>query len=89
MLLLAWRAIRVCAAGAVPSNDSVSSKRAPITHYRGLKLSQLALLYICVLYRPRSTAENLGVSSRPLGFWQWTNYSQHIEFLAGYMYVGI
>jgi solute carrier family 66, member 2 len=47
------------------------------------------LLYICVLYRPRSSPENFGASSRPLGFWQWTNYSQYIEFLAGYMYVGI
>jgi solute carrier family 66, member 2 len=49
-------------------------------------LSQLALLYICVLYRPRLSPENLGASSRPLGFWQWTTYSQHVEFLAGYMY---
>jgi len=48
-------------------------------------LCQLVLLYICVLYRPRSSAENFGASSRPLGFWQWTNYSQHIEFLAGYI----
>jgi len=48
-------------------------------------MCQLALLYICVLYRPRLSTENLGVSSRPLGFWQWTNYSQHIEFLAGYI----
>jgi len=46
---------------------------------------QLALLYICVLYRPRLSPENLGASSRPLGFWQWTTYSQHIEFLAGYI----
>ncbi|KAI9511534.1 hypothetical protein F5148DRAFT_1280643 [Russula earlei] len=48
-------------------------------------LCQLALLYICVLYRPRLSPENFGVSSRPLGFWQWTTYSQHIEFLAGYI----
>ncbi|KAH9989843.1 hypothetical protein BJV77DRAFT_1145000 [Russula vinacea] len=48
-------------------------------------LCQLALLYICVLYRPRLSPENLGASSRPLGFWQWTTYSQHIEFLAGYI----
>ncbi|KAN0121181.1 hypothetical protein V8E52_003769 [Russula decolorans] len=48
-------------------------------------LCQLALLYICVLYRPRSSPENLGASTRPLGFWQWSTYSQHIEFLAGYI----
>ncbi|KAH9993681.1 hypothetical protein BJV74DRAFT_832497 [Russula compacta] len=48
-------------------------------------LCQLALLYICVLYRSRLSPENLGASSRPLGFWQWTTYSQHIEFLAGYI----
>ncbi|KAI0305949.1 hypothetical protein B0F90DRAFT_1694838 [Multifurca ochricompacta] len=48
-------------------------------------LCQLALLYICVRYRPRLSSENLGSSSRPLSFWQWTTYSQHIEFLAGYI----
>ncbi|KAF8498701.1 hypothetical protein F5888DRAFT_1691198 [Russula emetica] len=45
----------------------------------------LALLYICVLYPPRSSPENLGTYTRPLGFWQWSTYSQHIEFLAGYI----
>ncbi|KAI0265515.1 hypothetical protein BGY98DRAFT_1034957 [Russula aff. rugulosa BPL654] len=49
-------------------------------------LCQLALLYVCVLYRPRSSPENPGTYTRPLGFWQWSTYSQHIEFLAGYMY---
>ncbi|KAI0296019.1 hypothetical protein BC826DRAFT_1091258 [Russula brevipes] len=48
-------------------------------------LCQLALLYICVLYCPRTGSENLGPPLRPLGFWQWTSYSQHIEFLAGYI----
>jgi len=48
-------------------------------------LSQLALLYICVLYRSRLSPDNLGASSRPMSFWQWTTYSQHIEFLAGYI----
>lgn len=48
-------------------------------------LIQLALLYICMLYRPRLSAENLGVSSRLYSFWQWPTYSQHIEFLAGMM----
>ncbi|KAF8972621.1 hypothetical protein BDZ97DRAFT_846782 [Flammula alnicola] len=46
-------------------------------------LAQLALLYICILYRPRSSPETLGVSTRPLSFWQWPTYTQYIEFLAG------
>jgi len=46
-------------------------------------LAQLALLYICILYRPRVSPENLGGSSRPFSFWQWSTYTQHIEFLAG------
>ncbi|KAJ6504833.1 hypothetical protein C8R47DRAFT_1103800 [Mycena vitilis] len=45
--------------------------------------AQLALLYICILYRPRISPENLGGSSRPLSFWQWSTYTQHVEFLAG------
>jgi len=46
-------------------------------------LAQLALLYICILYRPRISPENLGGSSRPFSFWQWSTYTQHVEFLAG------
>ncbi|KAF5383528.1 hypothetical protein D9615_003696 [Tricholomella constricta] len=46
-------------------------------------LAQLALLYICILYRPRISPENLGGSTRPLSFWQWYSYTQYIEFLAG------
>jgi len=46
-------------------------------------LAQLALLYICILYRPRISPENLGGSSRPFSFWQWSTYAQHVEFLAG------
>ncbi|KJA25684.1 hypothetical protein HYPSUDRAFT_93564, partial [Hypholoma sublateritium FD-334 SS-4] len=46
-------------------------------------LAQLALLYICIIYRPRDSPEILGKSSRPLSFWQWSSYSQYIEFLAG------
>ncbi|KAJ7636024.1 hypothetical protein DFH06DRAFT_1433819, partial [Mycena polygramma] len=45
--------------------------------------AQLALLYICILYRPRISPENLGGSSRPFLFWQWSTYTQHVEFLAG------
>ena len=47
---------------------------------------QLALLYICIIYRPRDSPEILGKSSRPLSFWQWSSYSQYIEFLAGLMW---
>jgi len=46
-------------------------------------LAQLALLYICILYRPRISPETLGSSSRLLSFWQWPTYAQYIEFLAG------
>ncbi|KAF9054308.1 hypothetical protein BJ165DRAFT_702093 [Panaeolus papilionaceus] len=46
-------------------------------------LAQLALLYICILYRPRLSPEALGGSSRPFSFWQWPTYTQYIEFLAG------
>ncbi|KAJ7090565.1 hypothetical protein C8R43DRAFT_1050233 [Mycena crocata] len=46
-------------------------------------LAQLALLYICILYRPRISPEDLGGSSRPFSFWQWSTYAQHVEFLAG------
>jgi len=45
--------------------------------------AQLALLYICILYRPRLSPDSLGVSTRPLSFWQWNSYTQYIEFLAG------
>jgi hypothetical protein len=48
--------------------------------------SQLALLYICIRYRPRHSPESLGASARPFSFWQWHTYSQYIEFLAGLMY---
>ncbi|KAF8623931.1 hypothetical protein AX17_007259 [Amanita inopinata Kibby_2008] len=44
--------------------------------------AQLALLYICILYRPHSSPEDLLGSSRPLSFWQWRNYAQYLEFLA-------
>ncbi|KAH7927861.1 hypothetical protein BV22DRAFT_1060141 [Leucogyrophana mollusca] len=46
-------------------------------------LAQLALLYICILYRPRTSPENFGTSSRPFSFWQWDTYAQYVEFLAG------
>ncbi|KAH7881803.1 hypothetical protein F5I97DRAFT_2076531 [Phlebopus sp. FC_14] len=48
-------------------------------------LAQLALLYICIRYRPRTSPENYGVSTRPLSFWQWTSYAQYVEFLAGFI----
>jgi len=48
-------------------------------------LAQLALLYICIHYRPRISVETLSHSTRPLSFWQWRSYTQYIEFLAGFM----
>ena len=40
-------------------------------------LAQLALLYICIRYRPITSPEALGgTSTRPFGFWQWTLYAQ-------------
>ncbi|KAI0791611.1 hypothetical protein BC629DRAFT_373400 [Irpex lacteus] len=48
-------------------------------------VAQLALLYICLKYRPTSSPENLRTSTRPLSFWQWATYTQYIEFLAGFI----
>jgi len=51
-------------------------------------LAQLALLYICIRFRPITTHEALGTKlSRPFGFWQWDTYAQHIEFLAALIVV--
>ncbi|KAI0726771.1 hypothetical protein C8Q72DRAFT_844534 [Fomitopsis betulina] len=47
--------------------------------------AQLALLYICIKYRPLSSPEAIGASSRPFSFWQWTTYTQYLEFLAGFI----
>ncbi|KAI0675437.1 hypothetical protein C8Q78DRAFT_963222 [Trametes maxima] len=47
--------------------------------------AQLALLYICIRYRPRLSPENLGASTRPFSFWQWATYTQYIEFLAAFI----
>jgi hypothetical protein len=49
----------------------------------GLPRIQLGLLYFCITYRLRGSPENLGHSSRPFSFWQWSLYTQYIEFLAG------
>lgn len=46
-------------------------------------VAQLALLYICIRFRPTNSPENLGVSTRPMAFWQWRRYTQYIEFLVG------
>ncbi|KAF9258878.1 hypothetical protein L218DRAFT_964061 [Marasmius fiardii PR-910] len=46
-------------------------------------LAQLGLLYLCILYRPKHSPENLGTSPRPYSFWQWNSYSTYLEFLAG------
>ena len=47
---------------------------------------KLALLYICIRFKPQSL-EGRGFSTRPMSFWQWPTYVQHIEFLAGLMCV--
>ncbi|VDB84846.1 unnamed protein product [Peniophora sp. CBMAI 1063] len=52
-----------------------------------LILSMLAMLYICILYKPITSPENLGASTRPGSFWQWATYAQYVEFLAGYIVV--
>jgi len=46
-------------------------------------LAQLALLYICIRFKPYSSPESHGLSVRPMSFWQWPTYIQHVEFLAG------
>jgi len=48
-------------------------------------IAQLALLYICIRYRPGLSPESLGTSTRPMSFWQWTTYTQYIEFLAAFI----
>ncbi|KAI8996349.1 hypothetical protein BD414DRAFT_454966 [Trametes punicea] len=48
-------------------------------------LAQLALLYICIRYRPSLSPENLGASTRPFSFWQWPTYTQYLEFLAAFI----
>ncbi|KAK7679480.1 hypothetical protein QCA50_017534 [Cerrena zonata] len=48
-------------------------------------VAQLTLLYICILYRPRHSSDGVGASARPLSFWQWQNFSQYVEFLAGFI----
>lgn len=47
--------------------------------------AQLALLYICILFRPKLSPESLGSSTRPFSFWQWPTYAQYIEFLCGFI----
>ncbi|KAJ8482450.1 hypothetical protein ONZ51_g5351 [Trametes cubensis] len=47
--------------------------------------AQLALLYICLRYRPSLSPENLGASTRPFSFWQWSTYTQYLEFLAAFI----
>ncbi|KAG6381525.1 hypothetical protein JVT61DRAFT_112 [Boletus reticuloceps] len=43
---------------------------------------QLALLFICLHYRPRVTPGSYAPSPRPFAFWQWSSYTQYIECLA-------
>jgi len=46
-----------------------------------LIVTQLVLLYICVIYRPATKPDSYGLSKRPFSFWQWTSFSRYIEFL--------
>ncbi|KAG6335805.1 hypothetical protein ID866_3283 [Astraeus odoratus] len=48
-------------------------------------LAQLALLYICIRYRPHVSSETYEQSALPYTFWQWRSYAQYIEFLAGFI----
>ncbi|KAN0088575.1 hypothetical protein V8E55_005632 [Tylopilus felleus] len=43
-------------------------------------VAQLALLFICLRYHPKS--ESYAPSPRPFSFWQWSSYMQYIECLA-------
>ncbi|PPQ94632.1 hypothetical protein CVT25_009363 [Psilocybe cyanescens] len=68
----------------VKKKDSTGFSRDADSQYNEmLLLARLALLYICILYRPHISPETLGSSTRPLSFWQWPTYTQYIEFLAG------
>lgn len=48
-------------------------------------LTQSALLYVCLLYNPPVSRELSGTSARPFRFWQWSTFTQYIEFLAGFI----
>ncbi|KAF8449129.1 hypothetical protein L210DRAFT_3389413 [Boletus edulis BED1] len=45
-------------------------------------VAQLALLFVCLHYRPRVTPGSYAPSPRPFSFWQWSSYTQYIECLA-------
>jgi len=45
--------------------------------------SEVGLLYICILFRPKLVES----SQRPFSFWQWPSCVQYIEFLCGFMLV--
>jgi len=52
-----------------------------------MSLAQLALLYICIQYKPATSPESSGVSTRVASFWQWSTYGEYIGFLAAYIVV--
>lgn len=60
-----------------------------LAHSRKLnpEVFKLALLYLCIRFKPYLSPENHGMSTRPMSFWQWPTYVQHVEFLAGLMCV--
>ncbi|KAG9312891.1 hypothetical protein JVU11DRAFT_6324 [Chiua virens] len=46
-------------------------------------VTQLALLFICLHYHPKSRTGSYESSPRPFSFWQWPSYTQYVECLAG------
>ncbi|KAG8220858.1 hypothetical protein J3R82DRAFT_2352 [Butyriboletus roseoflavus] len=48
-------------------------------------VAQLALLFICLRHRPKTSLGNYASSPRPFSFWQWESFAQYIECLASIM----
>ncbi|KAE9393461.1 hypothetical protein BT96DRAFT_967186 [Gymnopus androsaceus JB14] len=46
-------------------------------------LNSLHYYTFASIYRPRLSPESLGTSNRIYSFWQWSGYTQYMEFLAG------
>lgn len=80
--------LRVAFSGLATTSNSVRHSRGMATCYEPIYLAllvqsvlmiaaQLALLWICIRYRPTTSPEAVGLaSSRPFGFWQWTYFGQ-------------
>ncbi|KAI0033681.1 hypothetical protein K488DRAFT_77756 [Vararia minispora EC-137] len=50
-----------------------------------LILTHLAVLYVCILYKPAHSTVDTSSSRRPFSFWQWQTYPQYIECIASYI----